>query len=67
MILIKVNGSAAKLQDPVTVADYLESQGYQTARIAVELNGAILPKAAYQDTPLAENDVMEVVSFVGGG
>ena len=36
-------------------------------RIAVELNGEILPKNEYADRMLEDGDRMEVVTFVGGG
>ena len=36
-------------------------------RIAVERNGEIIPKTSYQDIILQDGDVLEVVSFVGGG
>ena len=36
-------------------------------RIAVERNGEIVPKRLYGETVLQDNDVIEVVSFVGGG
>ena len=36
-------------------------------RIAVERNGDIVPKAQYDETMLCDGDVVEVVSFVGGG
>ena len=36
-------------------------------RIAVELNGDILPKYQYSETMLKDGDSMEVVTFVGGG
>ncbi len=37
------------------------------ARVAVERNREILPKADYPGTPLADGDVFEVVELVGGG
>ncbi len=46
---------------------HLERTAYDPRRIAVERNGDIVPKAAYADTVLQDNDVLEVVSFVGGG
>ena len=45
----------------------LENAGYQMKRIAVELNGDILPKYEYSDTMLKDGDRLEVVTFVGGG
>ena len=50
-----------------TLADYLATTDYDPTRIAVERNGDIVPKAQYGETTLADGDVVEVVSFVGGG
>ena len=36
-------------------------------KIAVEINGEIIPKKDYETVQIKENDVIEVVSFVGGG
>lgn len=46
--MITVNGKEVKDQEEQTVADYLEENGYRMNRIAVELNGGILPKYEYQ-------------------
>ena len=40
--------------------------GLEGKRIAVERNGAIVPKSRYADTPLAEGDRLEIVGAVGG-
>ena len=64
--MIKING---ELQDVAgkTLAEYLAGTDYDPKRIAVERNGDIVPKAQYADTILVDEDVIEVVSFVGGG
>ena len=49
------------------MAFYLSTAGYNTARVAVELNGDIVPKAKYHETVFKDGDIVEVVSFVGGG
>jgi sulfur carrier protein len=50
-----------------TIAEYLATTSYDMKRIATELNGDIVPKANYADTVLKDGDVIEIVSFVGGG
>ncbi|MEF2734888.1 MAG: sulfur carrier protein ThiS [Blautia sp.] len=35
--------------------------------MAVERNGEIIPKSKYEETLLSDGDVLEIVSFVGGG
>ena len=65
--MISVNGKEINLTKETSVADYLEQNQYQVKRIAVELNGDILPKYSYSDTMLKDGDRLEVVTFVGGG
>jgi thiamine biosynthesis protein ThiS len=50
-----------------TVLDLLEELGLQPTRTVVEQNAAIVNRASYQDTVLAEGDVLELVGIVGGG
>ena len=45
----------------------LDSLNYDRTKIAVELNEDIVPKQTYEETILKNGDVVEVVSFVGGG
>ena len=65
--MAKINGSAVFLPVPVTVLSYLTEHGYQQNRIAVELNGTILPKSNYESALLQDSDTLEIVSFMGGG
>lgn len=61
-----INGCTAEA-DGMTVFEYLVSNNYGMDRIAVELNGSILPKSDWDRTVLKREDVLETVSFVGGG
>ena len=64
--MVKINGVELIVAGR-TVAEYLAESGYDTKRVAVELNGDILPKAQFDSTVLHDGDSVEVVSFVGGG
>ena len=44
-----------------------DRSGYEHSRVAVELNGEIVPKDAYETRTLKDGDRMEIVCFVGGG
>ena len=44
--MIKVNGKEIEPEKATSVEVYLENAGYQMKRIAVELNGEILPKTS---------------------
>ena len=64
--MVKINGELFDIAGK-SVAEYLKTTSYDAKRIAVELNGEIVPKAQYEETVLADGDSVEVVSFVGGG
>ncbi len=64
--MVKVNGEFVKI-DGKSVSEYIESANYDKSRVAVELNGNILPKSEYDHTHLQNGDSVEIVSFVGGG
>ena len=65
--MIRVNGVDTALGDIETLGAFLEREGYPTDRIAVEKNGAIVPKKRFDAEPLREGDRLEIVAFVGGG
>ncbi len=64
--MVTINGIGLEISGK-TLGEYLESTTYDAKCIAVERNGEIVPKAQYNKVILADNDVIEVVSFVGGG
>ncbi len=64
---MRINGAEVSLPQGTTLLAYLQQQGYQLERIAVELNGDILRREQYGAVILQDADVVEIVSFVGGG
>lgn len=64
---MKLNGVEKEQYDNKSVFVMLEEEQFQLSRIAVEVNGTILPKSKYKQTLIHAADVIEVVSFVGGG
>ena len=65
--MIYVNGNEISNADDLSLSDYLIREGYKISFVAVEFNGSIVPKTQYEEKILADGDVIEVVSFVGGG
>lgn len=65
--MIKINGKELPFAPGQSVKELLAQQGFEEGRIAVERNGDILPKRAYGQTAVEDQDVYEVVNFVGGG
>ena len=48
----------------ISLLEYFKlSQG----RVAVEINGKVIKKTDYNQTIINENDVIEIIHFVGGG
>lgn len=62
-----VNGVKKEVSAQMSLLDLLQQEGFLTERIAVERNGQIVPRSAYESTMLSSSDKLEVVSFVGGG
>lgn len=64
---MKWNGKQIALETPVTVLEFLQQQGYNAQRVAVERNGEIVRRADFEKELLRDEDTVEVVTFVGGG
>lgn len=62
-----MNDEPRTLRDGATVADLVAALGLGPRRIAVELNRAIVPRAAYPTAQLHDGDTVEIIHFVGGG
>lgn len=63
---LTLNGESRSF-DVNTVSDLLQELGYEGKRIAVELNGEIVPKSQHSNTALNNGDQLEIVVAVGGG
>ena len=64
---VTVNGERRAVAAGTTVADLLTTLGRHPRTVAVEHNGAILPRQRYAETPLEAGDTLEIVHFVQGG
>ncbi|MFZ2949420.1 MAG: sulfur carrier protein ThiS [Desulfuromonadaceae bacterium] len=64
---IVLNGDSAESADGSTIDALLQKLGISRERVAVELNGAIVPKGDYEKQLLSDGDKIEIVHFVGGG
>lgn len=65
---MRMNGQLITGLEGLTVSEMLKKREVMnTTHVVVELNGRILKEDDFQDVVLAENDAIEVVSFVGGG
>ena len=64
--MITVNGEKVEAMGK-NLIEYLNEKNFDIKKIAVEINGEIVPKSKYSETVLHDGDKVEVVSFVGGG
>ncbi|MGB8434445.1 MAG: sulfur carrier protein ThiS [Burkholderiales bacterium] len=64
---LSVNGETRRFDDAPDVARLLERLGLAGKKVAVEMNGEIVPRSRYAQTPLADGDSLEIVVAVGGG
>lgn len=66
-ISVTVNGTGIGLPEGSAALDAVVRLGYDPSRVAVEIDGAICPRAELPTRRLRGGERMEVVSFVGGG
>ena len=67
MIALQVNGKKVELGAPTPLLAYLEQLGVNPRTVAVEHNGEIIDRAAYEQLTLRDGDQVEIVRMVGGG
>ena len=64
---ITLNGQPHACAPATTIAQLLESAGYGSRRVAVELNHEIVPRSQHAIRTLADGDQVEIVQAIGGG
>lgn len=64
---IHLNGEPRQLLPPLTLIDLLAAEGLSERRVAVEVNGDIIPRSQHASHQLQDGDVVEIVHALGGG
>ena len=64
---IAVNGENREYPTGTSLSELLKSLDIDERHVAVELNLKIVPRSQFSEKLLAENDTLEIVTFVGGG
>jgi len=67
MIEIQLNGQKAEFSNNFTIQELLTKLSIDKKKVAVELNGAVVPKQEYAFIKIVNKDVVEIVTFIGGG
>ena len=65
-MLIKFNGTLENV-DVVSLADLVSEKKINCAKVVIEHNLNIIDKDKLAAVILQENDVIEILSFIGGG
>ena len=63
---VRVNGENREIPDGLTVRGLISHLGLD-GPVAVERNAEVVPRSTHAEVLLQENDVIEIVHFVGGG
>jgi len=66
-MVVHINGKNREIPEDLSVKGLLEWLELNPALVVVELNREILDRERYAEIDLSENDVLELVHFVGGG
>ncbi len=66
MAKIQLNGRNFKIVQKLTIKQLLSKHKLNENRIAIELNGSILPKSKFKKTFLQNKDKVKIVHFIGG-
>ena len=67
MAKIQINGKKVPLRQNFSVLGMLKKYKLNRKKVAIELNGKILPQSKYDKKKLKNNDKIEIVQFIGGG
>ncbi len=64
---IRLNGETRTLSRAHTLQQLLEAEGLAERRVAVEVNGEIIPRSRHAEHLLDDGDTIEIVHALGGG
>lgn len=64
---ITVNGNVQKIKKETSISLFLEGLGIPARSIAIELNGIVIKREKFDTLCIKNNDIVEIVKFIGGG
>lgn len=64
---VTINGKTKTVPCNLSLRELIEQNKLNPDAVVIEINRNIVPKSDYSAISLKENDVIEIVSFVGGG
>lgn len=67
LIEITINGEKRRFKSGLTIEELLSDLELNSRAIAVEINQQIQPRDTHHLKTIQQNDVLEIVTLVGGG
>ncbi len=64
--MVKINGESKEIAGK-NLLDYLKENGFNPEQLVVERNFEIISKEQFGSVTIQDEDVIEVLRFVGGG
>ncbi|QIL19941.1 sulfur carrier protein ThiS [Thermomonas sp. HDW16] len=64
---VQLNGETRRLEPGATITALLEAERLAERRVAVEVNGEIVPRGRHAEHALRDGDKIEIVHALGGG
>ena len=66
-MLLKVNGDSVEIDDGSNMGELLDMLEIPKNKVAVELNGVVIPNSELLGKALKDQDILEIVRAIGGG
>ena len=66
-MLLRVNGNSVEINDGSNVGELLDMLEIPKNKVAVELNGTVIPNSELLGKVLEDQDILEIVRAIGGG
>jgi sulfur carrier protein len=64
---ILLNGTPMALSAQISIAVLLQQQDMAERRLAVEVNGTVVPRSQHDTVQLKDGDRVEIIQAIGGG
>ena len=64
---VKINGENHTFNDNITLENIIKELNIKINSIVAEVNGQVITKEKFSNTVIKDNDIIELIKFVGGG
>ena len=64
---IIVNGDKVSIEKNINLENFLKFNNIYNKNIVIEINKIIITKSMWKETKIKEDDVIEIITAVGGG